>query len=55
MAGWPTTNNKMNTLHKNRTGAMINSLKCLQINLQHSRLDTDNLLKIIEEENTDIA
>ena len=53
MAGWPTTNNKINT--KNRTGAITNSLKCLQINLQHSRVATANLLKIMEEENTDIA
>jgi len=53
MAGWPTTNNKINT--KNRTGAITNSLKCLQINLQHSRVATDNLLKIMKEENTDIA
>jgi len=30
-------------------------LKCLQINLQHSRLATDNLLKILEEEDTDIV
>jgi hypothetical protein len=55
MAGWPTTKNKINTSHKNRTGAITNSLKCLQINLQHSRLATDNLLKIMKEENTDIA
>ena len=55
MAGWPTTKNKINTSHKNRTGAFTTSLKCLQINLQHSRLATDNLLKIMEEEDTDIA
>ena len=55
MAGWPTTKNKINTSHKNRTGDITNSLKCLQINLQHSRLATDNILKILEEENTDIA
>ena len=55
MAGWPITKNKINTSHKKRTGAIANSLKCLQINLQHSRLATDNLLKIMEEENTDIA
>ena len=29
-------------------------LKCLQLNLHHSRLATDNLNKIIEEENIDI-
>jgi len=53
MAGWPTTKNKINT--KNKTGAIINSLKCLQINLQHSRLATDNILKFMKEEITDIA
>ena len=30
------------------------TLKCIQLNLHHSRLATDNLTKIIEEENTDI-
>jgi len=29
-------------------------LKCIQLNLQHSRLATDNLIKTIEEENIDI-
>ena len=29
-------------------------LRCLQLNLHHSRLATDNLNKIIEEENIDI-
>jgi len=28
-------------------------IKCIQINLQHSKLATDNLLKIIEEDSTD--
>jgi hypothetical protein len=55
MTGWPTTKNKINTSHKNRLGALTTSLKCLQINLQHSRLATDNLLKIMEEEDADIA
>jgi len=44
----PTTN-----LHK-RKGIMQTHLKCIQLNLQHSRLVTDNLRKIIEEENIDI-
>ena len=30
------------------------TLKCIQLNLHHCRLATDNLTKIIEEENTDI-
>ena len=37
---------------KNDTG--LGKLNCIQLNLQHSRLATDNLTKIIEEENTDI-
>jgi len=31
---------------------MQTRLKCIQVNLQQSRLATDNLLKIIEEEGT---
>jgi len=37
-----------------RTGKINSRLKCLQINLQHSRLATDNLLKITQEEGIDI-
>jgi exonuclease III len=37
-----------------RPGKLEKQLNCIQINLQHSRLATDNLLKIIEEEGTDI-
>ena len=33
---------------------MQTRLKCIKLNVQHSRLATDNLWKIIEEENTDI-
>jgi hypothetical protein len=54
MAGWPTTKNKINTNNKNIPGAFTTRLKCLQINLQHSRLATDNLLKIMAEEGMDI-
>jgi hypothetical protein len=36
-----------------RKGIMQTKLKCIQLNLQHSRLATDNLRKIIEEGNTD--
>jgi len=42
-----------NKPHK-RKGIMQTHLKCIQLNLQHSRLATDNLRQIIEEENTDI-
>jgi hypothetical protein len=53
MDGWPTAKNKVNAKHGNRVDALT-CLKCLQINMQHSRLATDNLLKM-EEEDTDIA
>jgi len=33
---------------------MQTQIKCMQINLQHSRLATDNLLQIIKEDSTDI-
>jgi len=39
--------------HKKRHKAR-KKLKCIQLNLQHSRLATDNLIKTIEEENIDI-
>jgi hypothetical protein len=52
MDGWPTAKNKVNAKHRDRTGAFTTRLKCMQINLQHSRLATDNLLKIMED--TDI-
>jgi len=55
MDGWPTAKNKVNDKHRNRSGDFTTRLKCLQINLQHSRLATDNLLKIMEEEDTDIV
>jgi len=37
-----------------RPGKLEKRLNCIQINLQHSRLATDNPLKIIEEEGMDI-
>jgi len=37
-----------------QNGTRQEKLKCIQLNLQHSRLATENLNKIIEEENTDI-
>src|SRR5215469_9926396 len=55
MAGWPM---KANKTHYNSRNRLVNSntrLNCLQINLQHSRLATDNLVKIMEEEVTDVA
>ena len=42
----------LNTKHCNRTYVLQIQIKCIQINLQHSRLATDNLRKIIEEDIT---
>jgi hypothetical protein len=43
-----------NTLYCNGKYKMQTQIKCLQINLQHSRVATANLMKIIEEDSTDI-
>ena len=46
----------IDTAKKTKRPGKINArLKCLQINLQHSRLVTDNLLKITQEEGIDIV
>jgi len=47
-------NRNTNTIHYNRTYKMQTQIKCIQINLQHSRVATDNLVKIIEKDGTDI-
>jgi Holliday junction resolvasome RuvABC ATP-dependent DNA helicase subunit len=41
------------------TGAGVNrnqqtQIRCMQINLQHSRTTTDNLMKLIQQDHTDI-
>ena len=41
--------------HRYTPGILKTRIKCLQINLQHSRTATDNLTKIINEEGTDIV
>jgi endonuclease/exonuclease/phosphatase (EEP) superfamily protein YafD len=41
-----------------RRGININqqiSIRCLQINLQHSKVATDNLMKLTQQEHTDIV
>ena len=50
MTGW------QNAIAKQRTRPvkLKTRLNCVQINLQHARLATDNLLKIIEKDGTDI-
>lgn len=47
-------NHNSNNLPHKRAYKIQAQLKCLQINLQHSRFATDNLLKIIEEDSMDI-
>jgi len=46
------TNTNTNTSHCNRTYST--QIKCLQINLQHSRVAMNNLMKIIDEDRTDV-
>ena len=53
--GWSTATTFDNTTHRNRLGTLSTRLNFLQINLQHSRLATDNLMKIKEEEDTHIV
>ena len=50
MAGWQAQTDRP----RYKLGKLKTRLKCLQINLQHSRTATDNLTKIINEEGTDI-
>jgi hypothetical protein len=47
-------NTNTNTTLYNRTYIPKTQIKCIQINLQHSRVATDNLMKIIAEDGTDI-
>ena len=42
------------TVFCNRTYKLQTQTKCIQINLQHSTVATDNLVKIIAEDGTDI-
>jgi hypothetical protein len=51
MAGWQTPPDKQ----RYKLGRLNKRIKCLQINLQHSRTATDNLTKIINEEGADIV
>jgi hypothetical protein len=54
MAGCPKNENKTHHNPRNGLGISTKVLKCLQINLQHSRIATDNLIKIVEED-TDVV
>ena len=47
-------NRNTNTMHYNKMHKMQTQMKCTRNNLQHSRIATDNLAKIIEEDGTDI-
>ena len=51
MAGWQNPPDRQ----RYKLGLLKTRLKCLQINLHHSRAATDNLTKIINEEGTDIV
>jgi hypothetical protein len=66
MAGWPKNENKthytytrVDNLQYQKKNLVINPFlpkqaRCLQINLQHSRFATFNLMKVIEREEPDI-
>ena len=54
MDGWPKEKNKAYDTHGNATGTLNTRLRCMQINMQHSRTAIDNILKIMDEEETDI-
>jgi len=46
---WQTVKNKTNAAHGNTKSALNNKqLSSMQINLQHFRIATDNLLKIMD-------
>ena len=47
--------NKRRTAIKNITPQPQTTIKCYQINLQHSRTATDNLMELIEKEGIDVA
>jgi Holliday junction resolvasome RuvABC ATP-dependent DNA helicase subunit len=47
-------NRNTNNTHDNTAYKMQTQIKCIQINLQNSRVATNNLVKIIEEDGTDI-
>ena len=51
MDGWPTEPDKQ----RNCPGRTNTKINCLQKNLRRSKIATDNLLKIIDEEGTDIV
>ena len=51
MASWKTPPDRQ----RYKLGLLKTRLKCLQINLQHSRAATDNLTKIINGEETDVC
>jgi len=42
-----------NTIQSNGSNKMKTQIKCIQTNLQHPRIATDNLMKIIEGHSTD--
>jgi len=51
MDGWPTEPDKK----RNSPGRLNTKIDCLQINLRHSKIATNNLQKIIDEEGKDIV
>ena len=53
MAPADNSRKKITQVHKN--SKLQAPIRCMQINLQHSRAATDNTMKLIEQDNTDIV
>jgi len=49
-----TDHSKKRTIHGQKNIKPQTPIRCMQINLQHSRIATDNLMKLIEQEKSDI-
>jgi hypothetical protein len=45
---------KKHTVQGSSNKRINTTIRCIQINLQHSRTATDNLMKLVEKEKTDI-
>ena len=45
---------KKNIIQGSQINILNTPIRCMQINLQHSRTATDNLTKLVEKEKTDI-
>jgi hypothetical protein len=49
-----TVNNRKRITQGHTNTRPLATIRCMQINLQHSRMATDNLKKLTEQDNSDI-